>query len=55
MLKYQFQTFCTFMDVKTYKKRERDTDQCIQFEIQAGIEPSIPIHLAYSIDSKALS
>ena len=35
--------------------RERKTDKCIFFEIQAGIEPAIPIHLAYSIDTKALS
>ena len=35
--------------------RERDTDKFILFEIQAGIEPAIPIHLAYSIDTKAMS
>ena len=33
---------------------ERDTDKCILFEIQAGIEPAIPIHLAYSIDTLKL-
>ena len=36
------------------QERERDTDKCILFEIQAGIEPAIPIHLAYSIDTLKL-
>ena len=30
----------------------RNTDKCILFEIQAGIEPAVPIHLAYSIETK---
>ena len=38
------------------KEREiyRDTDKCILFEIKAGIEPAVQIHLAYSIDTLKL-
>ena len=36
-------------------ERARYTDKRILFEIQAWIEPAVPIHLAYSIDTKALS
>ena len=35
--------------------RERDTNKCILFEIQAGIIPAIPTHLAYSIDTELRS
>ena len=42
-------------DRKAYRDKERDTDQCILLEIQAGIEPAVPIHLAYSIDTLKLS
>ena len=43
------------MDGWCKRERERDTDNCVLFEIQAWIEPAIPIHLAYSIDTKDLS
>ena len=39
------------------REGERDTDKCIlfMFHVKAWIEPAIPSHLAYSIETKALS
>ena len=44
------------LQIQKDKDREklRDTDKCILFDIWAGIYPAVPIHLACSIDTRAI-